>query len=352
MSKYFRRTTPNRTHSSNGGSSGLTPPSSTSYTIPMSTPMPTMPSSSSSLSFSSSCSPFLLIIIVFSGFLYSVYRDTMIASQMFAGNVSLAQTKPDTDLDRILPIGLNNTRKNKDGKDVIEIDIPPPSILASPDAITVLKPTLGKHRNNQDAVFAIGDGLQLSDFVLFVVSLRNTGFDGDIVISTWNRKYLEDGIWDFLEYNSKYGVVVYEGVIIADKTQHSGNSNSSDIDPLELQNIHLHEMNHTKVWLHGLYGKQSANGDSKNLIHLDPRVSRSIGIARFELYWVWSLHYNTQSRILLIDAKDTYFQPFGQIGIGVGMNCEESEPVTLHLYEVCYIYLDFIQYVQLGLKIC
>jgi hypothetical protein len=333
MRKSLRRNTPSRANSSNGGSSGLTPPSSTSYTIPMPTPMPTpIPTMSSSYS---SYSPFLLIIITVSAFLCSVYRDTMIASQMFAGNISLAQTKPDTHLRHILPTGMNTTRKNKDGKDVIQIDIPTPSALASPDAITVLKPTLGMHRSNQDAIFAIGDGLQLSDFVLFIISLRNTGFDGDIVFSTWNRNYLEDGIWEFLEYYSKDGVVVYEGVIIADKAQDSSsNGNLTDIDPLKLQNIHLHEMNNTKVWLHGLYGKHNANGVNKNLVYLDPRVSRSIGVARFELYWVWSLNYNTQSRILLIDAKDTYFQPFAQIGIGVGMNCEESEPVTLHLYEV------------------
>ena len=58
------------------------------------------------------------------------------------------------------------------------------------------------------------------------------------------------------------------------------------------------------------------------------------------MYWVWSQQYHTQSRILLIDAKDTYFQPYGEIGIGVGRTCEESSRAVLHLYEVRrFIYL-------------
>lgn len=53
----------------------------------------------------------------------------------------------------------------------------------------------------------------------------------------------------------------------------------------------------------------------------------------YKLYWVWSQQYNPQSRILLIDAKDTYFQPFSETGIGTGRKCKESAPSTLHLYE-------------------
>ncbi len=53
-----------------------------------------------------------------------------------------------------------------------------------------------------------------------------------------------------------------------------------------------------------------------------------------QLFWAWSLHYGPQSRILLIDAHDTYFQPFGEVGIGVGRTCGESSPTVLHLYEV------------------
>ena len=258
---------------------------------------------------------------------------------------SITQTELDTQLEKILPktIMVNG-----------EVKIPPPTALISQNARAVLKPTIGKHRPDQDAIFSIADGMNLRQLALFVITLRNTGFEGDVVFSTWSRQYMSQDVIDFLEYHSESGLVVYEGVIIADNQNQTVQVNDD------------YQVEHTSVWLRGLYGKDDEDyNEVYHEVYHDPRPARSLGIARFEvcdflcnqdvkrivtmsyllqnlifadfllqLFWAWSLHYKTQSRILLIDAKDTFFQPFGETGIGVGQTCEESAPSILHVYEV------------------
>jgi len=247
------------------------------------------------------------LVVVFVGLviLCSIYQDTKVATEMYVRS-SLAQTQLDTRLQHLIP-------KIPPG------GIPPPSEILGPNVnvSTVIEPSMGSHKYDRDAVFAIGDGLELKDYVLFVRSLRNTGFDGDIVLSTWPREEMPEGVFDFLNYESQAGLVVYEGAIRADSQE---------------QTIHHDEVNSTKVWLHGLYGIPSADNNNFDVI-IDPRVARSLGVARFELFWVWSKKYSSKSRILLIDAKDTYFQPFAESGIGIGRYCQDNSQSILHLYE-------------------
>jgi hypothetical protein len=40
----------------------------------------------------------------------------------------------------------------------------------------------------------------------------------------------------------------------------------------------------------------------------DPRPGRVVATLRYEWYWIWSLQYNAHSWLMLIDARDTYFQ--------------------------------------------
>jgi hypothetical protein len=193
-------------------------------------------------------SMYLLLVIILV-FLYSIYLDTVVGSKLFVGT-PLTQTKQDNHLSHILPKTPSES-------------IPPPSDLIAINTSVVLKPTMGSHRYSQDAIFAIGDGLTLKEFALFIVTLRNTGFEGDIVFSTWPRDLMPEGVFEFLNYHSQAGVVVYEGVVIADN---------------EKQIIHPDEIEHTKVWLRGLYGIEE-----KNEVYFDPRPARSLGIARFEV---------------------------------------------------------------------
>lgn len=47
----------------------------------------------------------------------------------------------------------------------------------------------------------------------------------------------------------------------------------------------------------------------------DPRPGRTVATLRYEWYWIWSLQYSAHSWLMLIDARDTYFQsnPFAKL---------------------------------------
>ena len=47
----------------------------------------------------------------------------------------------------------------------------------------------------------------------------------------------------------------------------------------------------------------------------DPREPRPVATARYELYWIWSLRYKRTSWLMLIDARDVWFQldPFEEL---------------------------------------
>ena len=53
-----------------------------------------------------------------------------------------------------------------------------------------------------------------------------------------------------------------------------------------------------------------------------------------QLYWIWSRHYNTGSKILLSDVRDMYFQQDAKEGLGLGAACPVKEEGELHTYEV------------------
>jgi hypothetical protein len=251
-----------------------------------------------------------LIMLLF----YSISIDTMIGTKLFMGDSGTdplfsnlyTQSTLDTHLSHIFP------QQEEHGNDIPK----PTDILSNNDnVVPILKPTIGTHRPYQDAIFAIGDGLSIQHFVLFLSTLRNTGFDGDVVF-TFNSQVSHDFkndddndnatmnttttttslAWEYLILQPD--VVIYENVVIPDKRDSSI--------------FHLDETNVTNVYLHGLYGakkgrnnnsrikKQSANSSIENeneielhenkeedrmehRVYHDPRPARSLGIARFEV---------------------------------------------------------------------
>lgn len=182
---------------------------------------------------------------------------------------------------------------------------------------------MGSHQYDNDAVFAIGNTLDYEDTVLFITSLRQSGFEGDIVLSTIDKSAMEKKLVDFLEYHSQEGarVIVYDGAIRLEGTDENFSKEKN--------------LTSDYVYLRGLYQDLETGEDLD-----DARIPRSLGVARFELYWAWSTKYSPASRILLVDADDTYFQISGEVGIGVGKSC--SYPIVnnrtefhsvIHIYE-------------------
>jgi len=189
-------------------------------------------------------------------------------------------------------------------------DLTPPSDLASSISATVIiQPIMGRHRKDTDAVFSVlPKDVSLETCALFVTTLRESGFEGDIVLGLDNLEKLPQDIYEFLEYHSDAGLIIYEGIQYVKNDDDYGSGD--------------------KVKLKGLYGDVTTGE-----IYNDPRIPRPICIARYELFWTWSLNYDKQSNILLIDSKDTFFQKHAEVGIGVGAACSNRERGVLNLYE-------------------
>ncbi len=272
--------------------------------------------------------PSLHVIVLLSAtalLLLLLYNDLQVALRIFVPP-SLTQTTIDTNLQFLAP--------QYGGE-----DLSPPHGLGDKGKI-IIQPTFGTHRYDKDAVFAIANDMEYEDYVLFITSLRDSGYVGDLVLSTPDVDTMDDELVAFLKYHSqeKGGwVVVYDGVI-------RSNANDDAIHPGSNATAEM-------VYLRGLYGEVinivdqdpdpfiaiDGNNDNHNHNHTDEkvkkeervqirpvddqRIPRSLGVARFELFWVWSKQYSPSSRILIVDGKDTYFQENAATGMGVSHAC-------------------------------
>lgn len=164
----------------------------------------------------------------------------------------------------------------------------------------LMKPAFGKHRSDVDAVFAFAQGYSLQNFIGFVETLENTGFDGDIVLSISTLATLPVGVEKYLR--SKSNVVAYSVDWVCYKK-------SGIPTPVPTA-----ESDCTIVGLYGtMEGQQPVD---------DPRIPRPLATIRFELYWAWALQYQPKSLLLLVDFRDTFFQrhPFTDVNRSTSSN--------------------------------
>ncbi len=166
----------------------------------------------------------------------------------------------------------------------------------------ILKPTFGAHRHHVDAIFGLAEGYDIRIYLLFIESLKDTGFNGDLVLSVSAIGSLKDGVEDYLrsfqldEGEEGLNVVVY--TVTWDCYDGSGNKAVGAKEGMRM------------CELVGMYGNDTDNEAIK-----DPREARPVATARFELYWAWSQYYDTHNWIMLIDTRDAHFQlnPFAVV---------------------------------------
>ncbi len=176
---------------------------------------------------------------------------------------------------------------------------PPPDKKAGPDATILLKPAFGVHRSYRDAIFAFAEGYDLSVYLALVESLINTGYSGDLVLSISLEENLKPDVKEYLESKntdtSGINVIAYEVNWSCFKQSGEPADGSGE------------GMNHCKM--------NDVFGDANGKPISDPRDPRPVATARYELYWMWSLQYNKESWIMLIDARDVWFQlhPFEKL---------------------------------------
>jgi len=162
----------------------------------------------------------------------------------------------------------------------------PKSIFPSPippNSEIIIQPKYGSHRQGENAVFSFAQDYPLDTYLSFIKSLKNTGYAGDIVLAISTNA--NEDVTSYLQ--SEENVIVY--AVEWECVDGKGNLAK---DSREGQN---------KCKMMDFYG---SNGKAIP----DSRDYRPVATARYELYYAWSLAYNQDNLVFLVDFRDTYFQ--------------------------------------------
>ena len=191
---------------------------------------------------------------------------------------------------------------------------PKPSDMLGEGARPNLQPTFGQHRPDVDAVFVFAAEYGLDTYLCFVKSLRRTGFTGDIVLAVSVLDIAANGVKEF--FTTTQHVVTY--VIQLSCFNAENEATTSAKGGMRV------------CQLHHLYA------DAQGVPQKDPREPRTIATTRYELYWLWSLHYKPHVWIMLIDARDSYFQknPFETVPRDTDPNKKNG---ILHFFGVSFL---------------
>ena len=172
----------------------------------------------------------------------------------------------------------------------------PTRLLNDSKVEIVVEPTFGQHRPDADVVMAYAEGYNLPYYMCFIETLRDTGFDGDIVLAVAGYSLLKKDVLEYLQM--KENVVVY----IHELSCYDSDGN---VSPRIMKRgaLDIFQMCH----LPEVYGWKDDEG---NVIKKadDPRIGRVVATLRYEWYWIWTLQYSPNSWIMLVDARDTFFQ--------------------------------------------
>jgi hypothetical protein len=182
---------------------------------------------------------------------------------------------------------------------IYEININPTKLQAN----LVVKPSIGYHRPNKDAIFATAEGCDLENLILFLQSIQDSGFDGDVVISISKSDSSNLEIMNYLSYQSKRmsGLIVYIGLMVG--------------------------------WED--YYEVTVEGD--NILP----IKKYISVARYDIFWAWSTEYDSSVTLLITVANDSYFQsnPFTNT-----TSCYSKW--HLHLYKDAFSTINFHGFIK------
>ena len=178
------------------------------------------------------------------------------------------------------------------------------------DVQILLEPLFGEHRPDQDAVIAYAEGYKLAYYMNFMESLTKTGFRGDVVLAIAEDMVIREHVKEYLHTFAvgdpdKPSVVVYQlPLYCAGTPDHTrARSKSGDLNIFQMCQMGDH-----------VYGWKDELGQVTRTA-TDPREGRTVATIRYEWYWICSLQYNKHSWILLLDARDSFFQsnPFADL---------------------------------------
>lgn len=144
---------------------------------------------------------------------------------------------------------------------------------------------------------AYAEGYDLAYYMSFIETLRKTGFNGDVVLAIAGHDLLAKHVEDYLR--SKENVVVYIHEL------HCFESDGVTPSKRKVKNgaFDIFQM----CLLDGVYGIKDDDGKVIETLK-DQRIGRVVATLRYEWYWIWAAKYNPESWIMLVDARDTFFQ--------------------------------------------
>jgi hypothetical protein len=190
---------------------------------------------------------------------------------------------------------------------------PKPTNRINGTAAPIVEPTHGQHRPAQDAVLAYAEGYNLPYYMMFLETLKETGFTGDVVLAIAEQRIVQPDVVDYLRtYTHEEGaadhpppddemnVIVYQLPLVCE-------GRDGDLEPVRRMSkagsLDIFQM----CQLHNVYGWKDASGQVIGVAE-DPRAGRVVATLRYEWYWIWSLRYQPHSWLMLLDARDSFFQ--------------------------------------------
>mmetsp|Transcript_10056 Transcript_10056/g.14113 ORF Transcript_10056/g.14113 Transcript_10056/m.14113 type:complete len:462 (+) Transcript_10056:19-1404(+) len=194
------------------------------------------------------------------------------------------------------------------------------------EAKVVLEPHFGTHRPDADVVMAYAEGYTLPYYLSFVESLKAVGFEGDIVLFIAQQSYLKDGVEEYLR--AQPHMIVYQANLTCYKEDRITKGPRSILngqpDIFQMCSIdHAYAVPKVdgkapsaQLDDDTITATQKEESESSEWTTVeDPREGRAVATLRYELYWMWSLHYNPRQWIMVVDARDSYFQsnPFADV---------------------------------------
>jgi hypothetical protein len=189
--------------------------------------------------------------------------------------------------------------------------------MAPPDTRIILVPSFGYHRYTKDAILVFAEGYDLSVYMAFIESLLLTGYDGDLVLSIAKGEKLKPNVKEYLQSinnnnkssNNNNNVKGGMNIIAYEVDWSCYKSDTSGIPVTDSNGGQSHcQMNNVFGTTTTSTITTTTNSTTITEAISDPRTPRPVATARYELYWIWCLQYTASSWIMLIDARDTWFQ--------------------------------------------
>ena len=176
---------------------------------------------------------------------------------------------------------------------------PKPTDKLPDGAVPIVQPIHGHHRPDQDAILAYAEGYEIQWYLSFIESLKATGFQGDLVLAIAEERIRSKGVMEYL--SAQPFVVVYSITMDCFESDKVTPAPRRVMD--KTGNLDIFQM----CLLNDVYGWNNDQGQVVKTAK-DPRIGRVVATLRYEWYWIWAQHYNPNAWMMVMDARDSFFQ--------------------------------------------